>query len=373
MWENAKNILCVRLDSMGDVLMTTPALKALKGAVPGRKITLLTSKSGAQAAQLIPEIDDVVIYNAPWMKLPLPPADSRGEFSMAARLQQSGFDAAVIFTVYSQSPLPAAFLCHLAGIPLRLAFCRENPYSLLSDWVKDTEPELGIRHEVQRQLDLVKTIDCQTEIETLSLQVPPGGETRVTRKMEKLGMQLDQPWIVIHPGATADSRRYPAESFAAAARILSEEHNLQILFTGSRAEVPLVHQIQMGMGISSYSLADELDLGELAALIALTPLLVTNNTGPAHIAAAVGTKVVVLYALTNPQHTPWMVPSRVLFHDVPCKFCYKSICPEGHKNCLAKVPPQKVVEAALELLEEPKPILLPAIDLIKERESLVSK
>ncbi len=337
---------------MGDVLMTTPALKALKEALPGRRITLLTSKSGAQTARLIPEIDDIVIYNAPWMKLPLPPADSRGDYLMAARLEQSGFDAAVIFTVYSQSPLPTAFLCHLAGIPLRLAYSRENPYYLLSDWVKETEPDSGIRHEVQRQLDLVKTIGCQAEDESLSLQVPLGAEKRVTSKMEKLGIQLDRPWIVIHPGATADSRRYPAENYTSVARSLVLDHNLQILFTGSRSEAPLVRQIQTDMGVSSSSLAGELDLGELAALIDLAPLLVTNNTGPAHIAAAVGTNVLVLYALTNPQHTPWMVPSRVLFHDVPCKFCYKSICPEGHKNCLTMVQPKKVVEAALELLEK---------------------
>ena len=90
------------------------------------------------------------------------------------------------------------------------------------------------------------------------------------------------------------------------------------------------------MEAPSHSLAGQLGLADLAALIALAPVLVTNNTGPAHVAAAVGTPVVDLYALTNPQHTPWGVPSRVLFHDVPCKFCYKSVCPERHHDCLAR-------------------------------------
>jgi ADP-heptose:LPS heptosyltransferase len=80
------------------------------------------------------------------------------------------------------------------------------------------------------------------------------------------------------------------------------------------------------------------------------PLLLCNNSGPVHVAAAVGTPVVDLYALTNPQHTPWAVPHRVLFHDVPCKYCYKSFCPEGHHDCLRLVPPATVVEAALSLL-----------------------
>ena len=81
-------------------------------------------------------------------------------------------------------------------------------------------------------------------------------------------------------------------------------------------------------------------------------MLISNNTGPFHIAAAVGTPVVDLYALTNPQHTPWMVASRVLYQDVPCKFCYKSICPEGHHHCLSLVAPETVVQAASELMGE---------------------
>ncbi|HWW73137.1 MAG TPA: glycosyltransferase family 9 protein, partial [Duganella sp.] len=103
-------------------------------------------------------------------------------------------------------------------------------------------------------------------------------------------------------------------------------------------------------GDVAHSLAGELDLGRLGAAIALTPVLVCNNTGPAHVAAALGTPVVDLYALTNPQHTPWQVESRVLFHDVPCRYCYKSVCPQGHHACLAGVEPGRVVTAVLSLL-----------------------
>jgi ADP-heptose:LPS heptosyltransferase len=89
----------------------------------------------------------------------------------------------------------------------------------------------------------------------------------------------------------------------------------------------------------------------MAALLAVAPLLIANNTGPVHLASAVGTPVVDLYALTNPQHTPWMVPNRVLNADVPCRNCYKSVCPEGHHDCLRRVPPAAVARAAAELLE----------------------
>jgi ADP-heptose:LPS heptosyltransferase len=89
--------------------------------------------------------------------------------------------------------------------------------------------------------------------------------------------------------------------------------------------------------------------------LARAPLLVSNNTGAVHVAAAVGTPVVDLYALTNPQHQPWMVPHRVLFHDVPCKFCHKSVCPEGHHHCLRLVAPRQVVEAARGLVATDPP------------------
>jgi ADP-heptose:LPS heptosyltransferase len=79
-------------------------------------------------------------------------------------------------------------------------------------------------------------------------------------------------------------------------------------------------------------------------------VLISNNTGAVHVAAAVGTAVVDLYALTNPQHTPWQVPSRVLFHDVACKFCYKSTCPQEHHDCLRLVTPDEIVSAAVNLL-----------------------
>src|SRR5437870_9942734 len=116
-----EKVLCVRLDTIGDVLMTTPAIRALResGAGP-RRITLLTSPAGADVAGLVPEIDETIVYEAPWMKATAARDDSQPEYAMAARLRDEGFDAAVIFTVYSQSPLPSAFLCYLAGIPIRL-------------------------------------------------------------------------------------------------------------------------------------------------------------------------------------------------------------------------------------------------------------
>ena len=354
-WTSARNLLCVRLDALGDVLMTTPAIRALKESAPGRRVTLLTSLAGAMAAGLVPEIDEVIAYQAPWMKGASPRSDSLAEYALAERLRRADFDGAVIFTVYSQNPLPAALLCYLAEIPRRLAHCRENPYQLLTHWVPEPEPERLTRHEVRRQLDLVATIDCRTADERLSLRLSERARARTRRLLGDLGLDLVRPWALISPGASAPSRRYPPERFAAAAEQLAWEHGWQVVFSGSDDERDLVARIQAEMTAQTCSLAGSLTLEELAAAIELAPVLIANNSAPAHLAAAVGTPVVDLYALTNPQHTPWQVRSRVLNHDVPCKYCYRSVCPERHHNCLRLVEPAQVVAAARAIARAPTP------------------
>jgi lipopolysaccharide heptosyltransferase II len=350
-WRRAEHVLCVRLDALGDLLMTTPALRALKQSRPGRRLTLLTSPSGAEAAALLPDIDGIIIYDAPWMKATAPRAGPLPDLAMIDRLRRGSFDAAVIFTVYSQNPLPSAMLCYLAEVPLRLAHCRENPYQLLTRWVPDLEPDRLVRHEVRRQLDLVAAVGCRTDDDRLKIRISEGDAGRARDRLGAIGLDPSGPWVLIHPGATAPSRRYPPEGFVEVATRLARD-GMRVVFTGGPSEIDLIEGIRAAVPVPTHSLAGRLALGELAALIALAPLLIANNTGPVHVAAAVGTPVVDLYALTNPQHTPWAVPNRVLNHDVPCKYCYKSVCPEGHHRCLRLVTPETVVRAARELLDE---------------------
>jgi lipopolysaccharide heptosyltransferase II len=349
-WRAARSVLAIRLDNMGDVLMTSPALRAIKAAGKQRRVTLLTSESGAAVARYIPEVDDVIHYEAPWVKS-VWQASSIGALRCLSQLTERQFDAAIIFTVYSQSALPAATLAWLSGIPLRLAHSRENPYQLLTDWVNEPEPQTEIRHEVRRQLDLVSSVGYSTADERLAFHVDAEEREHALAKLEHAGVDLAQPWIVVHPGATAASRRYPALHFAAAARMVAAESGHQILITGGPEERQLAETVRVHGARGGIALAGELELGELGAVIEGAALLIANNTGPVHMAAALGTPVVDLYALTNPQHTPWRVLSRVLFHDVPCKYCYKSVCPEQHHACLREVTPAAVAVAARELLQ----------------------
>jgi lipopolysaccharide heptosyltransferase II len=348
-WRDAERILCVRLDNMGDVLMTTPALRALKASSPSRRITLLAAPSGVAVTRYIPEIDDVIEYEAPWVKQP---ADASVEAcdALVDTLYERMYDAAVVFTVYSQSALPAALACWLARIPLRLAYSRENPYQLLTDWVPDPEPHALVRHEVQRQLDLVASVGCCTTDTRLSFHPTDRDRHEARLKLAAAGINLHQPWIVVHPGASAASRRYPVEQYVQAVAAIGAANPHQFVVTGSHAEAPLARAIADALPGRAHALAGTFGLGELGAVLQGAQLVMCNNTGPAHIAAAVGTPVVDLYALTNPQHTPWQVESRVLYHDVPCRFCYRSTCVQQHHACLRQVTPQRVAQAAMELL-----------------------
>jgi ADP-heptose:LPS heptosyltransferase len=166
-----------------------------------------------------------------------------------------------------------------------------------------------------------------------------------------LRVPRDGPLVVAHVGATAASRRYPPRRFAEALDLVVAEQRARVVLTGDASEVGLVETVRAAMRAPAYTLAGCLDFAELCAVIEAADVLVSNNTAPVHIAGAVGTPVVDLYALTNPQHMPWLVPNRVLSHDVPCRYCYKSVCPAGHHDCLARVAPAEVADAVRSLLD----------------------
>jgi lipopolysaccharide heptosyltransferase II len=352
--DDVRRILCVRLDNLGDVLMTTPALHALQESAADRHITLLASRSGAALAPFLDDVDDLIEYDAPWVAPGSSAVRTLAEdHRMQERLRRNGFDAAVIFTVYSQSALPAAMLCYLAGIPRRLAHCRENPYALLTDWLREPEPQQRTRHEVERQLDLVRQVGAHSPDTRMRFRVHEADRRTLGAKLSARGVDRAAEWIVLHPGATAASRRYPPERFGEVATLLARETGAPLLITGSSSERPLVEAViraaAPGARTRLHDLSGMLTLGELGALIERASVLISNNSGPVHLAFALGAPVVDLYALTNPQHTPWQTPYRVLFRDVECRWCYRSVCPQKHHACLLGVAPGEVVQAALEL------------------------
>ena len=314
-WSEARRILAVRLDDVGEVLMTTPAIRALKQSGAERSVTLLTSRRGARVAAHIPEIDAAIGYDAPWTQHPAPSLGS-ADLAMRSLLESRRFDAAVIFTSPRQSALPAALMCHLAGIRFRAAHCRENPYHLLSDWLPEGDPrKTPAQHEARRQLDLAAAIGAHAIDERLSFRVTAEDRLKASVRLVEAGVDVERPWIAVHPGGGAPTRRYDPRRLGRVAARLSDILRCQVAITGEADDHELCETVREGAGRHAFSLAGRLSLTELGAVIATAPLLVSNGTAAVHIAAAVGTPVVDLYAPDDPRHTPWLVPHRILNTD----------------------------------------------------------
>src|SRR5947199_1678601 len=220
-WSQVKRVLAIRLDNLGDVLVTTPALHAIKTSLPAATLTLLASPVGAQVARLNPDLDDVIVYQAtwmdPWHKLP---QDSQREQQIIATLRERRFDGAIIFTSFRQSPLPAAYLCYLADIPLRVASSIDGPGSLLT--TRHKHPE-RMMHEVERGLDLVGAIGLTTNDADLDLHVPGDARRYIDDFLAAYRLDCQYPLIVVHPGCTMPARTYPWEMYVEVVDLLVEQ------------------------------------------------------------------------------------------------------------------------------------------------------
>ena len=355
-WQSVRNVLAIRLDNLGDVLVTTPALRAIRQSLPGARLTLLASKVGAQAGYLDPDVDDVIVYEAPWMdpwqRLP---RDSEREQRMIATIRERGFDGALIFTSYHQSSLPAAYLCYLADVPLRVAASVDGPGSLLTTRHKHPDRRM---HEVERGLDLTAAIGMTTNCTDLALAVPGHSRETARQFLRERGVGTSSgPLVVVHPGCSMPARTYPEEMFAGVVELAIRRLGATVVLTGVEGERSLVERVRGRVDAALrghvLSAAGELAFPDFCALIERADLVITNNTGPMHVSAAVQTPVIALFALTNPpeQWGPWHVPHRLLYHEVACRLCYARVCPFGHE-CLTLVSPAEVIEAGRELLAE---------------------
>ncbi len=309
-----RRILCIRADNMGDVIMSSPAMRALKETF-GSHITLLTSRAGALVVPYLDCVDGLITADLPWAGHA--GATDYDLAALAGEIASMHFDAAIIFTVYSQSALPAAMLAYMARIPVRVAYARENPYTLLTTWLPDDEPYERIGHQVERDLNLVRSIGADVADDRLFLTQPRHTLAGLKDKLSAMPVHQNASYLVLHPGVSEEKRKYPAELWIETGRLLRAKFGLPLVISGAASEKTLADSIAAGIGNGALSFAGALSLGEFIALVGKATCVISVNTSTIHIAAAVQTPVVVLYAQTNPQHTPWKNPHEVLSFSVP--------------------------------------------------------
>jgi lipopolysaccharide heptosyltransferase II len=348
---NIKRILVIRLDNLGDVVMTGPAFRALREAFPNAHLTLMASPGGSQAAPLLPWIDDVIVWRATWQDISKSaPIDSEKELQLFSWLRDHRFDAAFIFTSFSQSPYPPAYACYMAGIPVRIGQSKEFGGALLTHWIASLPDEI---HQVERNLHLVRMMGLKTERNDLELTIRPEFQQSADEILNKVGVDFDHGFIALAPGASADARRYGDERFAKTASILAEQ-KLHIVLLGSQREIGTFPALEEGarQNRKIVSLIGSTSVVEMAAIIRRSRVLLANNSGAMHIAAAFQRPMVILFSGTEliGQWAPTTSSVEILNRATHCTPCHGFSCPYA-LECL-DFEPEEVAQAVLRLYNQ---------------------
>jgi heptosyltransferase-2 len=356
-----QSILVRGVNWLGDSLMTTPALLRLRQALPAARITLLAPDKLAGLWQRQPFLDDVLAFS---------PSESL--WRLSRRLREKSFTDALAFPNSWRSALEL----WLAGIPRRIGAARAGRNLFLTTSVPPPPDFLPMRkrssrevrrliarpspppaipaqaHQVYHYLRLAAALGASTEPLAPRLDVP---EDQLDEVRRKFGLPRDGggPWFGLNPGAEyGPAKRWPAERFVSAALALRQKTRCRWIIFGGAGDRDLAAQIardlQSGPGDTVVNLAGKTSLPELAAALKICNLVLTNDTGPMHLAAAVGAPVAAIFGGTSPELTgPLFSPhAEILRQPVPCSPCFLRQCPIDLR-CLRAIPPEAVVAAAL--------------------------
>jgi ADP-heptose:LPS heptosyltransferase len=339
----------MRLDNIGDVVMTGPVLRAIKENLPEAKITLMASPGGKEAAPLLPWVDEVFAWRVLWQDLGRLSFDPTREWELIEALRRGSYDAAIILTSFKQTPHPAGYVCYLAGIPLRLGESKEWGGGVLTDGAPPAPDEL---HQVERNLRLIENVGFGVEDRSLSVHVPNEARGTAAELLEARGIAPGAPYVLLNPWASAQARTYPTHRFALAARLLSEGTGWPVVVSGTEADRSRSGELLDALGDQGVNLVGATGLSELAALSEGARLVLTNNTSTMHLLDALRTPGVVLFSGTEleEQWRPRDAPHRLLRRETSCSPCYAFACPYN-LECL-DIPPEEVTEAGLSLLAE---------------------
>ncbi|UUO01042.1 glycosyltransferase family 9 protein [Mycolicibacterium novocastrense] len=324
-----------RLDSAGDVLITGPAVRAI--AQTHDAVTFLAGPRGRAAAELLPGVDDVIEWQAPWVDFDSPELTAGHVEALIKQLRDVAPERVYIFTSFHQSPLPLALICRMASAPWVGAISEDYPGTLLD--LRHHVPD-GIP-EPERALSLARAAGCELpegDDGTLRVRQPPPLPADVA---ESLG---ETPFLVFHPGAAVPARRPTTQRSAGMVEALVAAGH-RVVVTGDPSERELTAVVA---GESAIDLGGRTTLDTLAAVYVAARVVIAPNTGPAHLAAAVGTPVVSLFAPVVPasQWSPHGASVvRLGDQQAPCRLTRARVCPVRGHPCLDGIGDDELLEA----------------------------
>jgi len=342
--KHVMRLAVLRALHLGDLLCAVPALRSLRAGHPHARVTLIGLPWARELVpRLAPYVDTFEEFPSfpGIVELPLDPARVT---AFLARAQRQPYDLLVQLHGSGSHVNELVALCgarrtagfHAPGDVVPAGGC-------FVPW-----PERGT--EVQRLLAVPRALGCPDEGEWLELRVDDSDVAAIDAMLA--GLDIDgAPYVCVHPGARYPSRRWPAERFGEAADVLAST-GMRVVLTGTAGEAPLTRAVRQSMRAPAVDLTGRLTLGMLAALVKRAALVVCNDTGISHVAAAVGTRSVVI--ASGSEVARWApalaARHRVLWHDRPCRPCSHEVCPTGHE-CAVGVSVADVVATVGKLLQ----------------------
>lgn len=327
------NILVVAPSWVGDCMLMQPMLLRLKQRFPESRIDLLAPPWTVALLQQMPEVSDVIVNPFPHGALQL-----QARYRLGKQLRAKRYDAAYVLP----NSLKSALLPFFARIPKRVGFIGEMRLGLLNDARRLDKTRLPLMVERFAQLAEAKGSDLQRPIPQPRLSV---SEEKRRQTLDKLGLTLDRPVAIFCPGAEyGPAKRWPIPYFAELAQKL-RERGYAVWLTGSAKDREVGEKIvALGNGLCR-NLCGNTDLGEAIALLSCASLVVSNDSGLMHLAAALDKPLLALFGSSSPQFTPPLSDkAHILKLDLPCSPCFKRECPLGHFNCMMQLTPSQVIQ-----------------------------
>jgi len=317
--------------------MTTPALAAVRTHFPTAEIVIVANPLVAELFSAHPDCDRVIIYDKKGRHQRI-----SGLLRFCSTLRREHFDLAILF----QNAMEAAIISRFAGIPRRLGYATDGRGFLLNYWVPVGHAERCLHH-TDYYLHLLSSAGITAAKKPLKLFI---SENEFVQVQEKLAPGNN--WTAINPGASYGSaKRWIPERFAAVAQLLNEKYQQNIVLIGGPGERDIGRDIEKMMDRQPLNLIGKTTVREMMAILASCTLLITNDSGPMHVAAALHTPLVAIFGPTDYTTTsPMTTKAKLIRKETPCAPCLLRQCPKEHQ-CMQAVTAEEVFQAAAELLD----------------------